>query len=237
MPMDMKKRLEKVSLNGMTSATIWLEYSDSEMANPAMKAPRARESPKREVNQAVPRQTRTMVRMNTSLFLSFTTWSKSLGMNQTTAATIIAKAAKERPSFFVISKGEAPSSIPIDWSTMTIRTTARSWNRSTPTEKFPCGVLTSPLSANNFRTIAVDEREMIKPRSRATDKFWPRIRDIAMTNMTVSPTWKPPPIMPSRLMLRSFAIENSNPMVKRRRTTPIWARSSTVCVSLTSAKP
>ncbi len=74
MPMEMKKRLENVSLKGMTSATIWLLYSDSEMASPATNAPRARERPSREVTHAVPRQTRTIVRMNTSLFLSFTTW-------------------------------------------------------------------------------------------------------------------------------------------------------------------
>src|SRR4030067_3453381 len=237
MPMDMKNRLEKVSLNGMTSVTIWLEYSDSDMASPAMNAPRARERPKREVTHAVPRHTSTMVRIKTSRFLSLTTWSNILGMSQMTAITMTAKAAKETPSFFVISRAEEPSFMPMDCMTMTIRTTARSWNMSTPTERLPCGELTSPLSTRSFNTMAVEEREMTKPRSMATEKDWPMRREKPTTMRTVKPTWNPPPRMPSFLMLRSRDTENSRPMVKRRSTTPICARVSTLWSAFMTPEP
>src|SRR3990170_7950648 len=220
-PMDMKKRLEKVSLKGMTSATIWLEYSDSEMARPAINAPRASERPKSEVTHAVPRHTSTMVRMKTSRFLSFTTWSNILGMSQMTAMTMTAKAAKEKPSFPAMSMAEESPFMPMDCMIMTISTTARSWNMRTPTERLPCGELTSPLSTRSFNTMAVEEREMTKPRSMATEKDWPMTREMPSTMRTVKPTWKPPPRMPSFLILRSLDTENSRPMVKRRSTTPI----------------
>jgi len=80
MPMEMKNRAEKVSRNGTTSATIWLLYSLSDTASPAMNAPRARERPKREVNHAVPMQTRAMERMKTSRLRSFTIWLKNRGI-------------------------------------------------------------------------------------------------------------------------------------------------------------
>ncbi len=126
MPMEMKKRAEKVSRNGTTSATIWLLYSLSDMASPAMKAPSASESPKREVNHAVPMQTRAMERMNTSLFLSFTIWLKKRGIMYITATTMAAKAKSEKASPFDISKTEAPLLPPMDWTSMTISTTQRS---------------------------------------------------------------------------------------------------------------
>src|SRR3989304_4967196 len=64
-PIEIKKRELKVSLKGRISATIWFEYSDSDIASPAMNAPRARERPLKEVAHAVPRHTNTIVSMNT----------------------------------------------------------------------------------------------------------------------------------------------------------------------------
>src|SRR3990170_7431677 len=113
MPIEIKKRLEKVSLNGMTSATIWLEYSDSEMASPAINAPMASERPKSEVNHAVPRHRSTIVRMNTSLLLSFTTCSKTLGMMKATPTTITAKAMSDAPRDLATDSTDAPELPPM----------------------------------------------------------------------------------------------------------------------------
>ena len=72
-PTDMKKRLMNASLNGIMSPMTWWLYSDSEIARPAMKAPRARERPACAVSQAVPNPTKMMVSMNSSLLLVRTT--------------------------------------------------------------------------------------------------------------------------------------------------------------------
>ncbi len=106
-----------------------------------------------------------------------------------------------------------------------------------PTERLPCGELTSPLSVRSFNTIAVEERAMMKPRSIETGKEKPMKYPATSTMATVPPTWKPPPMSPSRRMLSMRAMENSSPIVKSRRTTPICERVSTVSISVTSPKP
>jgi len=148
-----------------------------------------------------------------------------------------AKATSEKASPFDISKTEAPLDPPMDWTSMTISTTHRSWKMSMPTERLPCGELTSPLSVSSFNTIAVEERAIMKPRSIETGKEKPIREPAASTMATVTPTWNPPPMSPSRRMLSMRAMENSSPMVKSRRTTPICERVSTVCISVTSPKP
>ena len=47
-PIEMKKRLLKLSLNGEISERIWWAYSDSDSASPARNAPSASESPRVE---------------------------------------------------------------------------------------------------------------------------------------------------------------------------------------------
>jgi len=79
MPIERKKMLMKASRNGMMSpSTCWL-YSDSEMARPAMNAPRASDSPASAVSQAVPKPMKMMVRRNSSRLRADTTLRSSQG--------------------------------------------------------------------------------------------------------------------------------------------------------------
>jgi hypothetical protein len=64
--MEMKKTLLKTSRKGRMSATIWWLYSDSDKTIPAMKAPRASDSPNCEVSHDVPRLISTTEMMKTS---------------------------------------------------------------------------------------------------------------------------------------------------------------------------
>ncbi len=66
MPIEIKKMPLKQSRSGSTSAITWWLSSDSEMTRPATNAPRASDKPAIEESQAVPRQTKTTKRINTS---------------------------------------------------------------------------------------------------------------------------------------------------------------------------
>lgn len=61
----------------------------------------------------------------------------------------------------------------------------------------------------------------------------PAIHAPAATAVTVRTTWRVPPAKTARRIRMRSVNENSIPMVKRRRTTPISASASTVVVSCT----
>ena len=66
----------------MMSPRAWWLYSDSEMARPAMNAPRARERPTWAVSQAVPKPMKMIVRMNSSRLRVLTTWLNIQGIRK-----------------------------------------------------------------------------------------------------------------------------------------------------------
>ena len=63
---ETKKKLVKVSLNGMRFPKAWWLYSESEIINPAKKAPKASDIPISEVNKAIDRQMRKILMVNNS---------------------------------------------------------------------------------------------------------------------------------------------------------------------------
>ncbi len=78
--MERKKRLMKASRNGMISPRTCWQYSDSEIARPAINAPSASDKPALAVNQAVPKPMKMMVRINSSRLRALTTMPSSHGM-------------------------------------------------------------------------------------------------------------------------------------------------------------
>src|SRR3990172_6285732 len=81
----LRKKPIKLSLKGSMSDMAWDAYSDSEMIIPARKAPRARESPNREVRSAVLRHNKRMVMTKRSRLLMLTTWCRMWGTPQLAA--------------------------------------------------------------------------------------------------------------------------------------------------------
>ncbi len=79
MPMEMKKRLAKLSRKGRISDRIWWANSDSESASPARKAPRASDNPSCPATQAVPRLKKMVAMRKISLLRRWTMVRQSGG--------------------------------------------------------------------------------------------------------------------------------------------------------------
>ena len=119
-------------------------------------------------------------------------------------------------------------------STNMIGTTHRSWKISMPVASRPCGASISPRSVRILSTIAVLDSPTRQPRNSATCQGGPTTNAAAAVTATVSPICTKPPSTTCRPIVRSRPNENSMPIVKSSRMTPISASSSTRCTSPTS---
>ena len=117
-------------------------------------------------------------------------------------------------------------------------TTTTSWKMRIASMFSPCEESSSALSWYSLRTMAVLLRAMRNPIKieRFPGSLKPKIK-IRLVTMMVRKTCKEPPMRTWRFRRNNSLRENSRPMVKRRRTTPISASSSTSCTLLTRCRP
>ena len=75
-------------------------------------------------------------------------------------------------------------------------------------------------------TMAVLDRETMKPKIRASLNSMPKYADMRVIATIVAQTWTIPPMITARHERRSFWNENSRPIVKRSSTIPILPKVS-----------
>ncbi len=133
-----------------------------------MKAPKASDSPPRDVSQAMPRHMTMMVNRKSSRLRLRTMWSSNFGTTYHAAATIHATTAID-----LANENSTGVSVPSPWLARMgvnkiIGTTAKSWKIKIPIVVRPWGESLSPLAAKAFSTIAVLLSESRKPQKIAS---------------------------------------------------------------------
>ncbi|MBI2081844.1 MAG: hypothetical protein HYT86_09025 [candidate division NC10 bacterium] len=127
--------------------------------------------------------------------------------------------------------------VPRSGASSIIGTTHRSWKIRIPRTHRPWGESISARSTSVFRTTAVLLRARRNPKNVAGFQSVTQSAPIAAVAAMVARTWAVPPPQTARPIWLRRVRENSIPMVKRRRTTPISASTSTEWTSATRLRP
>ena len=186
------------------------------------------------MSHATVKQIPAMVKMKSSRFFCCATRYMTHGTTQCADTIRITRMA----TTFMISNGrdeyDGPE-VPIRSGVRRIiGMTARSWKMRIPRSVLPDTVSTSPRSWSTFMTMAVLESETRKPKNIASWILRPMNRCMnPAAAITVVQTWIVPPRTTTRHAPSSFSKENSRPMVKSSRMTPISPIVSIVDWSLT----